>query len=77
MRARGTNLVAARLVFPAQIPRPGVPAVNAIGDLDAMIFRYGAAGELGSFPHTNPPTVDCLGVTDTAQTFIFDLVKVG
>jgi len=76
MRARGTNLVAARLVFPEQVARPGVLAVNAIADRDPSVFRYGRPGVMGEFPHTNPPTVDCLGVTDSAQTYIFDLVKV-
>jgi hypothetical protein len=77
MRARGTNLVAARLVFPEQVARPGVAAVNAIGDLDHPMQRAGRLGVWGQFPHTNPPTVDCLGVTDSAQTYIFDLVRVG
>jgi hypothetical protein len=76
MRARGTNLVAARLVFPEQVARPGVAAINAIGDEDAISFRFGRAGTWGEFPHTNPPTVDCLGVTDTAQTYIIDLLRV-
>lgn len=76
-RARGTNLVAARLVFIGGIWRPGVPAVNAIGDRDLMIFRYGRGGVLGQFDQQTPPTVDCLGITDTAQTFLLDLIKVG
>ena len=76
MRARGTNLVAARLVFVGGSTRPGVPAVNALGDLDPMGFRYGYAGVFGEFDHTQPPTVDALGVTDAAQTYILDLVKV-
>lgn len=77
MRARGTNLVAARLAFPGGMWRPGVPAVNAIGDRDAQTFRFGHSGVFGEFTHTRPPTVDCLGVTDSTQTFTFDLVKVG
>lgn len=77
MRARGTNLVAARLVFPEQVARPGVAAVNAIGDLDHWLCRFGRMGVWGQFPHTNPPTVDCLGVTDAAQTYLLDLVRIG
>lgn len=76
MRARGTNLVAARLVFPEQIARPGVLAVNAIGDEDPWSFRRGMAGVWGEFLNTVPPTVDALGTTDTAQTYILDLVRV-
>lgn len=75
LRARGTNLVAARLVFPEQVARPGVLAVNAIGDQDPYWSRFGRMGVFGSFPHTNPPTVDALGVTDTAQVYELDLVR--
>lgn len=76
MRARGTNLVAARLVFPGYQWRPGVAACNAIGNVDPWHFRWGNMGVFGQFENTTPPTVDCLGVTDSAQTFYFDLIKV-
>lgn len=76
MRARGTNLVAARLVFPEQMARPGVLAVNAIGDNDPYWTRYGRLGIFGTFPHTNPPTLDALGITDSAQSIILDLARV-
>ena len=77
LRARGTNLVAARLVFPEQMARPGVAAVNAIGDLDPYWPRYGRMGVWGQFPHTNPPTIGCLGVTDSTQVHLIDLLRVG
>jgi len=76
MRSRGTNLVASRLVFVGSPWRPGVPAVNALGDLDPQSFRYGAAGVFGQFDSTQPPTIECLGVTDSSQTHILDLVKI-
>ena len=76
MRARGTNLVAARLVFIGGAFRPGVPAVNAVGDLDPSIFRYGRHGAFGIFHSNTPPTVDALGITDTVQSYIFDLLQV-
>lgn len=76
MRTRGTNLVASRLVFPEQVARPGAAAVNAIPDLDVWYARYGRMGVWGEFPHTNPPTVDCLGVTDTSQVHLLDLLRV-
>lgn len=75
MRARSTDGIAARLVFPEQIARPGVPCVNAIADLDPQSFRYGHAGVFGSFPSTNPPTVDVIGGAAVAQVFIFDMVR--
>jgi hypothetical protein len=77
MRARGTNLVAARLVFPGGRWRPGVPAVNGIGDADFEPLRHGMSGVLGSFDSNQPPTLDALGVTDSAQTIFLDLIKVG
>jgi len=76
MRARGTNLVAARLVFVGGAFRPGVPAVNAVADLDPRIFRYGRHGAFGVFHSNTPPTVDALGVTDTVQNYVFDLIQV-
>lgn len=76
MRARGTNLVAARLVFVGAPFRPGVAAVNAIGNVDPYQFRFGNMGVFGQFDNTTPPTVDCLGVTDAAQVYDFDFIRV-
>jgi hypothetical protein len=76
MRARGTNLVAARLVFVGGAFRPGVPAVNALADRDPDVFRYGRHGTFGVFHSNTPPTVDCLGVTDAAQSYVLDLLQV-
>lgn len=75
-RARGTNLAAARIAFVGAVNRPGVPAVNAIGGLDFDNGRYGYMGVFGQFDSTVPPTVDCLGDTDTTQVFDFDLIRV-
>lgn len=77
MRARGTNLLAARLVFVGGKFCPGVPAVNAVGDLDTWYTRYGGLGEFGKFDTNTPPTVDCLGDTDAAQVIELDIIKVG
>lgn len=76
MRARGANLLAARLVFVGGTYRPGVIAAAAIGGLDNDYQRFGNMGVFGQFDNTTPPTVDCLGDTDAAQSFIFDLIKV-
>jgi len=77
MRARSTNMVAARLVFIGGTWRPGVPAVNALADVDVADFRYGRSGVFGEFHTNTPPTVDCLGITDTAEEFILDIIRVG
>lgn len=77
MRAEGANLIAARLVFPGGRWRPGVPGANAPADVDAPQFRYGKSGVIGQFNSNTPPTLDAVGITDTAQTVILDLIKVG
>lgn len=74
-RARGTNLVAARLNFIGKFHRPGVPALNAIGDTDPWWTRYGRMGVFGEFHTNTPPSVDCLGVTDSAQVILLDLIR--
>ncbi len=76
MRARGTNLAAARLVFIGQAFRPGVSGVNTVGNVDPWHFRWGNMGVFGQFDTTTPPTVDCMGDTDAAQVFEFDLIRV-
>lgn len=75
MRARSADAVAARLVFPEQMARPGVPVINAIADLDPWHFRFGRMGVFGEFPHTNPPTLDVIGGAAAAQTIMLDLIR--
>lgn len=75
-RAVGANLVAARIFFVAGAWRPGVPAANVSNDNEWPDFRYGNLGVWGQFDNTVPPSVDCLGITDTTQEFEFDLIKV-
>jgi hypothetical protein len=79
MRVEGANLVASRLVFPGggdNTFRPGVPGSTAAGVVDGQYMRFGQLGVYGTFNQDNPPTLDCLGVTDTAQTVILDLIKI-
>lgn len=76
LRVRSADAVAARLVFPAQVARPGVPVVNLLTDNDVGSFRFGGFGVFGEFPHTIPPTIDVLGGTAAAQVIHMDLLKV-
>lgn len=76
-RARGGDGLGARLVFPNQTARPGVPVVNAITEEDHSMFRHGHLGVFGEFEHTVPPTVDIFDGTVSAQTFLLDLIQVG
>lgn len=74
-RAIGANLVAARIFFVAGAWRPGCYAANVSNDNEWPDFRYGNLGVWGEFDNTVPPSVDCLGITDTTQEFEFDLIK--
>lgn len=74
-RAFSTNMVSARIFFVGYPWRPGVTGDASDGTAFNVPFRYGAAGVWGEFDNTVPPTIDTLGVTDTAQTMFFDLIK--
>ena len=75
MRAEGANLVAARLVFVGGQFRPGVAAASAANLALFNRFRNGQIGVFGAFDVNQPPTLDCLGVTDTSQEVVLDLIK--
>lgn len=76
MRAEGTGLYAARLVFvgASAVVRPGCPAVAVPGDLDLYEFRNGRLGTWGSFYSLTPPSIDILGGTSSSQVIYLDLV---
>lgn len=76
-RAVGTNLQCARLVFPGGVWRPGVPAQTSLFESGNDQFRFGASGVLGTFDSDNLPSVDCVGITDTTQEYVLDVIKVG
>lgn len=69
------NGVLARLFPVGGVWRPGVPMLNAEAQTDGGVWRFGKAGVLCEFDNTTPPSVDFLGVTDTAQVGYLDLVK--
>ena len=75
-RFRSADAIAMRLVFPAQVARPGLPAANAFTDQDNYFFRFGRLGVWGEFPNTIPPTLDVLGGVAAAQVVFLDLLKV-
>jgi hypothetical protein len=91
MKAVGTSMTAARLVFGNQGPRPGVVATNAAvgaggvgGFSDTVdplggLFRKGNLGVFGIFDHINPPQAEIIcSVADAAavQHFALDLIKI-
>lgn len=77
LRVEGANLVAARLVFQGYNWRPGVRGRATAIVLDDPMHRHGRAGVLGTFNNNVPPTLDCMGATDTTQVVYLDLIKAG
>ena len=77
MRAIGTALLAARLVFIGYGWRPGVPACAVLGDGEVHAFRKGKFGAFGEFEFDQPPTIDLLGtgVTSTEEIYL-DLIQI-
>lgn len=75
MRVWSANGVAAR-AYPVGAPvRPGVPMLNAEDNNEWGDFRFGKAGVLFEFDNTVPPSFDFLGITDTAEVVLLDLIK--
>lgn len=78
MAAFGTNLFAARLVFPGQTFRPGILAQDAAGEYDHEWFRRGNFGVFGEFDSIAPPTLEVISAgANAAQTVFLDLVPLG
>lgn len=78
MRAAGTTLIAARLVFRGGAARPGVLGSVALDALAWPGFRYGGMGVFGEFETNTPPSIDVLcNDADTAQVITLDLIKTG
>ena len=77
MRAFGTNLLAARLVFIGGVWRPGVPAGDTIDDPDVPQFQNGNFGVFGEFEFDQPPNIDLLGSgVSAAEEIYLDLIQV-
>lgn len=75
-RAWSANGVAARLFMKGTSWRPGWMMSNVeANSVDGINFRNGAPGVLGVFNNLTPPSVDFMGITDTAQTVYLDLIK--
>lgn len=77
LRAFGTNLLAARLVFVGGTWRPGVPAGVDINSVEVPQFRNGRFGAFGEFEFDQPPTIDLLGTGVTAAEEVYlDVIQV-
>lgn len=75
MRCWSANSCAARLFFIGGAWRPGVLTQNTETQTEWFDFRYGNIGVLGEFDNTTPPSIDIMGITDTAEVVFLDLIK--
>ncbi len=76
MSANGTNLAAARLIFPASYWRPGCLAQNTVATVPHPIFTNGALGVFGVFDTIALPTLEALSIgACAAQEVYLDLVR--
>lgn len=74
----GTNLIAARLVFPGAPFRPGVICRDAVGSVLPGLFATNVMGSFGFFDFPNLPTLDIYSNgANTSQQVFLDLVRVG
>lgn len=75
MRVVAANAMYARLFFKGSFYRPGAPAIALEGNNEWPYFRAGNIGVWDSFNNVTPPSLDVMGVTDTAQIVYLDLIK--
>lgn len=70
--------VAARLVFPLQVWRPGVLGMTASGNANSRYFRWGFLGEYGQFESIAQPLIEVLNTAAavTVHEGYLDLIKV-
>lgn len=73
----GTNLFAARLVFPGASFRPGCLCRNSAGVIPATQFRSGPLGVYGEFDSVNVPNLDVLSLgANTSQVVYMDVIRI-
>lgn len=74
----GTNLIAARLVFPGGGWRPGCLGRNAVASQNSLLFQDGTLGVYGEFDNVNTPQLEVYAEAgNTAQEGYLDLVRIG
>lgn len=78
MAAQGTNLIAARLIFPQQVERPGCLATVDAASYEWDDFRFGNNGPFGLFDNDNLPQLEAIGTGALSGTITiyFDYIDV-
>lgn len=66
-----------RLIFPQSEFRPGTWSTTSSNTNGIQYFRLGAMGVWGTFNTNQPPQLEMLGGTATAQTVYLDLIRRG
>lgn len=75
---QATHAIAARLIFPGMVWRPGYLGNAALGDQPMYEAFNGAFGECGRFVNDNPFQIEVLNTTtDNAHEFYVGIVQVG
>jgi len=75
MRSFGTNLLAARIVFPDAQHRPGCIAQQALGEYSWDYFNNGNLGVWGTFWQNSYPSIECIGIgAGAAQEHYVDII---
>jgi len=75
LRVFSANGVLARLFFVGSAYRPGCIVMSAEANTDLGWFRNGTIGVWDQFTNVVPPSLDLLGITDTAQVGYLDVIK--
>jgi hypothetical protein len=75
-RCWSANGVYARFFFKGSAWRPGMPMANTEDNNEWSYFRWGNYGVWDQFNNVTPPSLDVMGITDTAQAGYLDLIKV-
>lgn len=75
-RVWSANSVYHRYFFKGSFFRPGAPCLNAEDNNEWPLFRVGNLGVWDQFNNVTPPSVDVMGITDTAEVGFMDLIKV-
>jgi hypothetical protein len=74
----GTNLAAARLIFPGSFFRPGCLCRNSKTSLPSYLFTNDSMGLYGTFKSVNLPNLEVFSIgANTAQTVYLDVIRTG
>jgi hypothetical protein len=74
LRARSSNIIAARIAFVGQWNRPGALGVTTAKYTQSPVFRAGNLGVWGTFTVDSIPQIEVFSLAaDTAETFELDI----